>query len=103
MIAIRACNRYKDIWGEYAHEWKPERWISTLPTSITEARVPGVYSNIGFKFFQLEMKAVLSVLLGSFKFSFSDKEVVWNLAPAKYPTVGKTSMKPSMPLKVELL
>ena len=46
IIAIRACNRYKDIWGEDAHEWKPERWLSPLPTSVTDARVPGVYSNM---------------------------------------------------------
>ncbi|KAJ3488906.1 hypothetical protein NLI96_g2507 [Meripilus lineatus] len=114
IVAIRACNRNKEIWGEDALEWKPERWLSPLPGSLTDARVPGVYSNmmtflgggrscIGFKFSQLEMKVVLSVLLSSFKFSLSDQDIVWNLAPAKYPTVGRISIKPSMPMKVELL
>lgn len=46
IVAIRACNRNKDIWGEDAHEWKPERWLSSLPSSVTDARVPGVYSNM---------------------------------------------------------
>ncbi|KAH9950796.1 hypothetical protein B0H21DRAFT_681895, partial [Amylocystis lapponica] len=46
-------------------EWKPERWLSPLPSTVTEARVPGVYSNlvtflgggrgcIGFKFSEVE-------------------------------------------------
>ncbi|KAF7800123.1 hypothetical protein EIP86_011368 [Pleurotus ostreatoroseus] len=113
-IGIRACNRNKDIWGEDALEWKPERWLSPLPEAIGKAHIPGVYSNlmtflgggrscIGFKFSQLEMKVVLAVLLRSFKFSLSGKDIVWNLAGVNYPTVGKTSSKPSMPLKVEVI
>ncbi|KAH9933804.1 cytochrome P450, partial [Fomitopsis serialis] len=30
---------------EDALEWKPERWLS-LPSTVTDARVPGVYSNL---------------------------------------------------------
>ena len=48
-------------------------------------------------------EVVLAVLLRTFKFSPSGKEVVWNLAGVNYPTVGGTSNKPSMPLKIELL
>lgn len=114
VISIRGCNRNKATWGEDALEWKPERWLSPLPDSVTNARIPGVYSNmmtflgggrscIGFKFSQLEMKIVLSVLLKSFRFSPSDKEIVWNLSLVKYPTVGRESDRPSMPMKVDLL
>ena len=41
-----SCNTAKEIWGEDAEEWKPERWLSPLPASLTEARIPGVYSNL---------------------------------------------------------
>ena len=46
LIQIRAINRSKALWGEDALEWKPERWLSTLPKTVTEARIPGVYSNL---------------------------------------------------------
>ncbi|KAJ3479304.1 hypothetical protein NLI96_g9146 [Meripilus lineatus] len=114
IISIRGCNRNKGIWGDDAYEWKPERWLSPLPNTVTDARVPGVYSNmmtflggsrscIGFKFSQLEMKVVLSVLLKNFRFSPSGKKIVWNLGPAKYPTVGRESTHAELPMKVELL
>ena len=38
------CDR--DIWGEDATEWKPERWLSPLPASVLDARIPGIYSNM---------------------------------------------------------
>lgn len=46
MIGIMACNKNPALWGPDANEWKPERWLSPLPESITEAHVPGVYSNL---------------------------------------------------------
>ena len=46
IVSIRGCNRNKAIWGEDAHEWKPERWLSPLPEPVTDARIPGVYSNM---------------------------------------------------------
>lgn len=77
------------------------------------------YPTSGFKFSQLEMSAyiymcvrasacvltsdievVLAVLLRSFRFMSSDKEVYWNLAGVNYPTVGKGGMKAALPLKV---
>ncbi|KAI0347457.1 cytochrome P450 [Trametopsis cervina] len=112
MVAIRACNRNKAIWGDDADEWKPERWLSPLPESVVKAKIPGVYAHqmtflgggracIGFKFSQLEMKVVLSVLLESFKFSLGQKDITWNFASPAYPTVGKISTKASLPLNVQ--
>ena len=46
IVGILACNRNKAIWGEDAREWKPERWLFSLPDSVTDARIPGVYANL---------------------------------------------------------
>ncbi|KAI0697071.1 cytochrome P450 [Cerioporus squamosus] len=110
MLNLWACNTNKALWGEDAYEWKPERWLEPLPRALDEARIPGVYSNlmsffgggrgcIGFKYAQLELKVVLSVLLANFKFEPTDKDIVWNHAGVAFPSVGK-SRKPEMPLKV---
>ena len=45
-VAIRASNLDKRIWGEDALEWKPERWLSPLPESVVNARIPGIYSHL---------------------------------------------------------
>ena len=98
-IAAMSSNRNKDLWGPDALEWKPERWLAPLPTVLTEAKIPGVYSNlmtflgggracIGFKFSQLEMKAVLCLLLGKLRFALpKDKEIVWNITVLATPLV----------------
>ncbi|KAL0062020.1 hypothetical protein AAF712_011098 [Marasmius tenuissimus] len=65
-IDIVNANRNPELWGPDALEWKPERWLASLPSALTEAKVPGIYSHlmtfigggrscIGFKFSQLEM------------------------------------------------
>ncbi|TEB18987.1 cytochrome P450 [Coprinellus micaceus] len=119
-IALGNCNRDPLIWGPEATEWKPERWLSPQPESVTQARIPGVYSNlmtflgggrscIGFKFSQLEMKIVLSVLLAKVKFAPSGKNIVWLsngiVQPAvedpKRPGSGETELQ--LPLKVSLV
>ena len=46
LVSILGINRDPAIWGEDAAEWKPERWLSPLPSSVTDARVPGVYANM---------------------------------------------------------
>ncbi|PIL33302.1 cytochrome P450 [Ganoderma sinense ZZ0214-1] len=110
---LRAVNTYKAIWGEDAHEWKPERWLNPLPRSLEEARVPGIYSHlmtfvngsyscIGFKFSQLEMKTVLYVLVSSFKFELSDTQIHWNFSGVVYPATSKDSAKPEMWMNVSL-
>ncbi|KAI0373129.1 cytochrome P450 [Pilatotrama ljubarskyi] len=111
---IRASNCNKELWGEDAYEWNPERWMKPLPRALEEARIPGVYSHlmtfigggracIGFKFSQLEMKVVLAMLIPAFKFELSDKPIYWNAAGVAYPTVGAESNKSEMPLRVTRL
>ena len=46
LVSVRAMNRSKSVWGEDARVWKPERWLSPLPSTVTEAHIPGVYSNL---------------------------------------------------------
>lgn len=45
-IGILAANRSQEVWGEDSHEFKPERWLSPLPESVSEARIPGIYSHL---------------------------------------------------------
>lgn len=40
------CNRDPEIWGVDAGEWKPEQWLSPLPQSVLDAKVPGIYSHM---------------------------------------------------------
>ncbi|KAJ6624454.1 cytochrome P450 [Mycena sp. CBHHK59/15] len=77
MLSIYVANRNSGTWGADAVSWNPARWCALLP----KAHVPGIYSHIhdvysGFKFTQLEMKVVLSVLVTAFRFLLSDKEVM---------------------------
>ena len=42
----QASNVNEELWGEDAKEWKPERWLSPLPTALEDARIPGVYAHL---------------------------------------------------------
>lgn len=44
-VGIMATNTDASIWGADAREWKPERWLSPLPQSVTDAKIPGVYAS----------------------------------------------------------
>ncbi|KZV66085.1 cytochrome P450 [Peniophora sp. CONT] len=116
LCALAEVNRSKAIWGEDAREWKPERWLSPLPQTVTDARVPGVYANvltfaggaracIGFKFSLLEMKSVLSQFIPSFKFDVSEKyPIVWRFGGIVTPSVATfESRKAELPLQVTCL
>ena len=46
-------------------------------------------------------EVVLAVMLRSFKFLLSDKDIYWNVALVSYPTVGKVDTKEALPLKLE--
>jgi len=113
MIGILGSNLNPAVWGDDVLEFKPERWLAPLPEAITEAHIPGVYSNlmtflgggracIGFKFSQLEMKVVLSVLLDTFQFNLSSQDIYWNLGAIQYPSAGPLSAKPELILEVSL-
>ncbi|KAF8150009.1 cytochrome P450 [Crassisporium funariophilum] len=113
-VSIIGANQNPEIWGPDAYEWKPERWLQPLPSTVVDARVPGIYSHlmtflgggracIGFKFSQLEMKVVLSVLLESFHFAPAEKEVFWQMNIITTPNVNPKGIHPNLPLKVSLV
>ena len=46
ILHYQAANTAPELWGDDAHEWKPERWLAPLPKAVEDARIPGVYSNL---------------------------------------------------------
>lgn len=46
IVGFGAVNKLKDVWGEDAYEWKPDRWLQPFPTSVTNAHIAGVYSSL---------------------------------------------------------
>ncbi|TFK34561.1 cytochrome P450 [Crucibulum laeve] len=114
IISLINANRNPEIWGSDSYEWKPERWLQDLPSSVSNAHIPGIYSNlmtflgggracIGFKFSQLEMKVVLSTLVEKFQFDPTDKEICWKMTNIVTPTIVGGDGRPSLPLKVSLI
>ena len=46
-------------------------------------------------------ETVIAVMLRSFKFSLSKREIYWNLAGVYFPTEGKESSKPAAYLRLD--
>ncbi|KAF7364360.1 hypothetical protein MSAN_01096400 [Mycena sanguinolenta] len=81
-IPIVAINTDKEIWGEDASEFRPERW-EKVPDSVSA--IPGVWANlltffagphncIGFRFSLVEIKALLFTLIRAFEFEAVAKD-----------------------------
>ncbi|KAF5375327.1 hypothetical protein D9757_009678 [Collybiopsis confluens] len=114
LVSIFNANRNTDLWGKDADEWKPERWLSSLPSAVLDAPIPGVYSHlmtfagggrscIGFKFSQLEMKTVISILVEKFEFlpSVQDAKTFWQMNSITVPVVGEDE-NPQLPIRIRL-
>ncbi|CCO36563.1 Taurochenodeoxycholic 6 alpha-hydroxylase [Rhizoctonia solani AG-1 IB] len=81
IVPVLTLNNMKEIWGEDAEDFKPERW-DNLPESVNE--MPGVWGHlmtfihgqrscIGYRFSIIEMKALLYSLVRSIEFSIDPK------------------------------
>jgi len=88
--------------------------LTPLPESVSVAHIPGIYSHlmtflgggracIGFKFSQLEMKVVLSLLIESFEFTPSKKEIFWQMTNIVSPIVVGRETQPQLPIVVKLV
>ncbi|KAG8960638.1 hypothetical protein FRC03_006310 [Tulasnella sp. 419] len=86
-FSIISMHRDKSVWGEDAMEFKPERWLKGEETQQRSTDVPGVFAGlmtfiggpracIGYRFALLEMKALIFVLVRSFKYELSDPNLV---------------------------
>jgi len=80
-IPIRAINTAKELWGENAENFRPERWIeASIPEAVRA--IPSVWGNnmsflsgshacIGFRVALVQMKAMLFTLVREFNFELA--------------------------------
>lgn len=76
IVSIVTYNRRKDIWGEDAEEFVPDRWLD-LPDGVRKNGIPGGHlaflagprNCVGSKFALTEFKVILSHLLRRFEFA----------------------------------
>ncbi|KAJ7430212.1 cytochrome P450 [Mycena galericulata] len=108
-IPILAVNTDKEIWGEDAMVFKPERW-QTIPEAVNG--IPGVWGNlltflagahscIGFRFSVIEFKVLLFVLVRAFEFepAVPKGDIVASGTALLRPTVrSSTDKSSSLPL-----
>ncbi|KAK7038502.1 cytochrome P450, partial [Favolaschia claudopus] len=111
-IAIADVNTDVAVWGPDAHEFKPERWTSPLPTAAET--VPSVWGDlltffagphncIGFRFALAEQKALLFVLVRALEFSpvFKATEIGRSGSALQRPCVVSEGKRGQMPLFVK--
>ncbi|KAG1751043.1 cytochrome P450 [Suillus lakei] len=83
IASIAAYNRNKELWGEDAHVFNPDRWLNGTATEKKSTSI-GVYSNlmtflggvrscIGWRFAVIEIQAFLTEIVGKFEFGLTDK------------------------------
>ncbi|KAF5327790.1 hypothetical protein D9619_004946 [Psilocybe cf. subviscida] len=109
-FSILASNRDPQTWGPDSYEWKPDRWLQPLPEALLDAKIPGVFSHLmtfigggrsclGFKFSELEMKVVLTLLLDKLEFTPTGKKIVWVMSNISTPNVeGSPDPVPKIPI-----
>ncbi|OJA10006.1 hypothetical protein AZE42_12056, partial [Rhizopogon vesiculosus] len=105
----------KDLWGEDAHEFNPERWLDG--TAKEKKTTPlGVYSNLmtfsggvraclGWRFALIEIQAFLMDVVGKFEFALTEKSEWIRREPCMVmtPTVeGEVENGVQLPLRVSV-
>lgn len=109
-VPIEAFNLDKEIWGEDAWDFNPDRW-GTLPEAVSA--LPGLFSNlltfsagprscIGMRFSMIETKTFLYLLLTNFVFSETDSEIFKaNVVLTRPYVTGQFKAGSQCPLLVE--
>ncbi|GAA5896422.1 hypothetical protein JCM6882_001009 [Rhodosporidiobolus microsporus] len=116
-IPILAVNKNKQVFGEDAEEFRPERWIESEEEGGRKIEggvgvwahmltfLTGPRSCIGYRFALLELKAILSVLIDAFDFSLRDggfKIERRSQIVTRPLIIGEEESGPRMPLRVKL-
>ncbi|KZT27436.1 cytochrome P450 [Neolentinus lepideus HHB14362 ss-1] len=110
VVAISCYNRNKNVWGEDAHVFRPDRWLAEEQPSKSKTSV-GVIGNIasflsgtrsclGWKFAMLEMQSFLVEIIDQFELRATKEIRPWgdNLV---YPLVdGEEEKGAQMPLRI---
>ncbi|KAF4607972.1 hypothetical protein EYR40_000308 [Pleurotus pulmonarius] len=110
-LSLAGYNRNKDIFGEDAHVFNPDRWLSTLPKISVNV---GVYQNlltfggglracIGFRFALIGFQAFLVELVSTYEFALTEeaKRIRRELHAVMVPFIeGQTDQEAHLPLKV---
>ncbi|KAH9894818.1 cytochrome P450 [Cubamyces lactineus] len=97
VLPIIAMNRSKELWGEDANEFKPERWQQP-PKEISA--IPGIWGHlltfiggpracIGYRFSLVELKAILFSIIRGFEFEMP-------IAPEDYEIKTSALQRPSV-------
>ncbi|KAJ7241325.1 cytochrome P450 [Mycena haematopus] len=110
-IPILAINTDKEIWGDDAGEFRPERWEKIHDAA---SAIPGVWANlltffagphncIGFRFSLVEIKALLFTLIRAFEFEEAVKGGIGRVAVGilQRPTVLGEDPSSGLPLIVK--
>ncbi|KIO34091.1 hypothetical protein M407DRAFT_64709, partial [Tulasnella calospora MUT 4182] len=83
LISIGELNRDKEIWGDDAHDFNPQRWLDGSKPGPRSSEVPGVFSSIltflsgpraciGYRLALLEMKVILFAIMRDIAFELPD-------------------------------
>ncbi|KIJ41087.1 hypothetical protein M422DRAFT_60506 [Sphaerobolus stellatus SS14] len=111
LIPIICVNRSKDIWGQDAHEFKPERWLN-LPDKASDipGLIPGLLSFlagpracIGYRFSMVEFKCLIFALIRGFQFELAvAPEQIGKKSTVVTRPVVKSELEkgPQLPLKI---
>ncbi|OAX39518.1 cytochrome P450, partial [Rhizopogon vinicolor AM-OR11-026] len=115
VASIAAYNRNKDLWGDDAHLFNPDRWLNGAAKE-KKATSLGVYANlmtflsgvrtcIGWRFAVIEIQAFLIELVGKFEFAPTDKceRIRREACLMMVPTVeGEVEKGVQLPLRVSV-